>query len=219
MKRRITPGWAGGCERGGSGGTPAGASGGFTLVELLTGLVLLGLLLLAVGQFAHGSLASYRGTMTLIERGQLERAARDVVIQEIGLAGYGQGFLGALDGPVLLVATDPRPERSDAFLIHYIDERWLQEPQRRSIHFDVARDAMGTWNLYRREEGATRQPAVQDVTNLKLVALIAEDGRQVPPDSAWPEHAAGLILRLSFDWGQDRLAVIGFGMPQRIGRM
>ncbi len=192
---------------------------GFTLVELLVGMAVLGVVLLAVVQFAAGSWRNYRAAVRLIERSQIESTARDVVVQELGLAGYGLGLHGELPGATVEIGIGSGADRSDAFTVHYLEERWLAEPQRRSITIDVMRDSGGHSNLYRREETATRQPAVQEVTNLKLVALYDDRGQQVLAHEPWPAMVSGLMLQISFSWDSERLAFVSFGMPQPVARL
>lgn len=192
---------------------------GFTLVEILVGLVLLGLLLLGLGQYFTGSVRNYRESAAMLERVQLESTARNVVIRELSFAGYGSGFIGEFTGPTIEIGVADREDRSDTFRIQYLEERWLAEPEQREIIIDVARDSNGLWNLYRREQGATRQPAVQEITNLKLAALVTTDGKVLMPDEPWPAEIAAFMVQISFSWDTSRLAYIRFAAPQLLGRL
>ena len=192
---------------------------GFTLSEVLIGMAILAVLLLAISQYFTSSLSSYRRATEMLERVQLESIARNVVVKELSFAGYGQGLFGDFSGPTIEIGVSGREDRSDTFKVHYLEEQWLSAPVQRHVTIDVTRDASGTWNLYRREEGATRQPAVQDVTNLKLIALVALDGSLLLPHEAWPDEIAAFIVLLSFGWETSRTAYIGFSAPQRLGRL
>lgn len=192
---------------------------GFTLPEVLTGLVLMALLLLAVWQLLSGSLHSYRLAIDMNERVHLETVARNVVIQELSFAGYGLGFIGSFDGPTIEIGLVPDEDRSDTFRVHYLEERWLETPVQRHVTIDVARDAAGSYNLYRREEGASRQPAVQEVTNLKLASVVTVDGELLGRDDDWPAEIAAFIVSISFSWDTSRMAYINFSAPQRLERL
>lgn len=190
---------------------------GFTVPELLTGLLILGIVVAAAADYTQLALRHYRNTASMLERIQLESLARNAVIQEIGFAGYGGDFLGEFGGYTIEVGLGRNADTADTFRIHYLEERWLESPVERHITFDVARDSGGTWNLYRREEGGTRQPAVQDVTNLKVLGFVDQDGELVMPWAAWPEEVTAMIVQLSFSWGSQRAAYIPFISAQRLG--
>lgn len=190
---------------------------GFTLSELLTGLLVLGVLLVAGAEFTRLSVRQYRRAGSMMERVQLESTARNAVIQELGFAGYGRGFLGDFSGSTVEVRPGRDADTPDVFRIHYLEERWLETPQERHITFEVARDGSGTWNLYRREDGATRQPAVQDVTNLKLLSFVDGAGQLSTPWTPWPAEVTGMVVQLTFSWGTQRAAYIPFISAQRLG--
>lgn len=191
----------------------------YTLVELLIGLAILALLLTAAVHWAVGNIRTYQHTSSMLERVQLEATARNVVVQELSFAGYGRGFIGELGGPTIEIGLSGREDRSDTFRVHYLEERWLSEPVVRDITLDVMRDAAGESNLYRREQGATRQPAVQDVTNLKLLGLVSPQGDYIAVSEPWPEQVSAFLVQLSFAWDTSRVAYIGFAAPQRLGRL
>lgn len=192
---------------------------GFTLPEVLMSLVVLGLLLLAMGQYVTGSVRNYRQTAAMLERVQLESIARNVVVRELSFAGYGRGIIGEFSGPTIEIGVSDREDRSDTFRIHYLEEQWLAAPVQRQITIDVARDSGGIWNLYRREEGATRQPAVQEVTNLKLVGFVTAGGKVVSQAEPWPAEITAFVVQLSFSWDTSRLAYIAFAAPQQLGAL
>jgi prepilin-type N-terminal cleavage/methylation domain-containing protein len=192
--------------------------GGFTLAEVLTALALLAVVLLAVGHFTVGSVRTWRAALQLLERAQLTAVAEEVVLQELGLAGY---RLEAFDPPqaTVEISVNPHPERSDSVRVHYREERWLAAPQLQDITIDVTSDAQGNRNLYRREHGATRQPAVQGVTNLKLFRFIDGDGQLLDPAGVWPQRISGLVLLLSFEWNAQRFVIVQFGTPQLLAAL
>lgn len=186
---------------------------GFTLPEVLVALAITGIVLLVAWSFARSNLITYQQTMQLIEHAQLERAAADVVIQEIGLAGHGDGILGSLSGPAISVTTGGA---SDTVTVNYVEERWLAEPLVRSISFTQGKDSTGQPNLYRQEAGATRQPAVQEVTGFRVAAFIDESGTRQLPGGPWPARITGLLIELSFTWEHSRLVYVDFGVPREL---
>lgn len=192
---------------------------GYSLIELLISLAVLAVLMAAALHWAIGNIRSYQHTSSMLERVQLESIARNVVVHELSFAGYGRGFIGELGGATVQIGVADREDRSDTFRVHYLEERWLSEPLSRHITLDVMRDSAGQYNLYRREAGATRQPAVQDVTNLKLLGLVTADGTYVPASQPWPEEISAFIVRISFAWDTSRVAYIGFAAPQQLGKL
>jgi len=196
-----------------------GRNRAFTLPEVLMTLSITVILGLALMQFMTTTVSGYRAAADMAERVQLESTAANVVVMELSFAGYGDGMFGDLDGPTIEIGLSGREDRSDTFRVHYLEERWLETPVARNVTIDVKQDSKGGWNLYRREDGATRQPAVQDVTNLKLLGLITESGELLSPEAAWPERISAFIVQLSFSWETSRSAYIAFNSPQRIGKL
>ena len=190
---------------------------GFTLPEVLITLLIAGVIIVAAAEYASLTWTHYRKTGDTLNRIQLEAIARNAVVQELGFAGYGRGFLGEFDGNTIEVGLGATADSPDTFRIHYLEERWLEEPLERHITLDVARDSGGTWNLYRREEGATRQPAVQDVTNLKVTGFVDEEGQLRMPWTPWPATVTGMVVQLTFSWDTKRVAYIPFISAQRLG--
>ena len=198
----------------------ARAAGGFTVPELLIGLAVTAIMGLAIFQYLTSTVRSYRAASDMVDRVQLESMARNVVVAELSMAGNGAGLVGDLDGPTVEIGLASREDQSDTFTIRYLADRWLAEPEVRHITMDVARDSQGNWNLYRREEGATRQPAVQEVTNLKLLNFMNEAGEYVAASSPdWPDRIMAFVVRLSFGWGSERIALVRFLSPQELGRL
>lgn len=152
---------------------------GFTLVELLTALAILMLLLGALSSFTVGTCRSYRSAWS---HAQLSAVAEDVVLQELSLAGYGLVLHEASAAAATVgININARADLSDSVRMHHLEHRWRAQPEWQETTLDAATDGQGNWNLYRREAGATRQPAVQGVTNLKLHSFINEAREQILP--------------------------------------
>jgi hypothetical protein len=119
--------------------------------------------------------------------------------------------------PTLIVHKGAEASEPDAITVRYLEDRYLSESLHRVITFEIGRDRRGHSNLYRREESAVRQPAVEDVTNLKLLGYLRPDGSLVVSTEAMPIPAdlSGLALELTFDWQERHRFNVAFVNPQR----
>lgn len=191
---------------------------GSSLVEMLVACALLAMLLAAAAGVHAEARMSAAATEDIAQRGQLVELASELLHYHIGLAGH-RGLsdpLFDLAGPALSFSRGASQGGNDLLAVRYAEERWYQPAQLRALNFDVKRDSRGLWNLYQREEGATRQPAVQQVDGLKVTSFIAHDGSSLPADSPLPLDAVGIEMLLGFTWGETRPVTILFGGVQRV---
>jgi prepilin-type N-terminal cleavage/methylation domain-containing protein len=196
----------------------ANAAGrGFSLAEMLVACALLSLLLLSASAVHVEARRSTSLSEEVALRGQVIELASELLHYHLALAGHHGVNEPAADlgGPAMSIAAGATPG-GDRMGVRYLEERWYREPEVRTLYFDVKRDSNGTWNLYQREAGATRQPAVQLVNALELVAYIAPDGSLLPSDTAPPLEARGLELELGFAWGETRRITVPFAGVQRV---
>lgn len=191
---------------------------GLSLAETVVACALLSLLLGATAAMQKGTRRAATLSESTVARGQLTELASELLRYHLGLAGYRGAVAEQQDGePALLLARGAGQGGSDVLTVRYVEERWYREPLERVLHFDVKRDGRGLWNLYQREHGATRQPAVQEVNGLAVLAFLTPDGPPLPADTPLPLEAAGLELLLDFTWGQSRTVTIPFGTAQLVG--
>lgn len=189
---------------------------GTTLLEMLLACALLGMLLLAITGAHVKALEASEVNEAVALRGQVAELATELLEYHLGLAGH-RGLKESLDlaGPALSFS---RPARggSDALAVRYVEERWYGQPELRVLRFDVRRDSAGRWNLYLQEEGANRQPAVQDVSGLRVERVVTVEGESLPGDAQLPLDVVALVLRLEFSWGEDRTVTIGLPRVVRL---
>ena len=192
--------------------TILGRERGSTLLEMLLASSLLAMLLLAAAQAqVHGREAN-EASREAGHRAQIVELASELVDYHLGLAGHrGLGAPRDLGGPAL--ALEANPTASDAVAVRYVEERWYEEPTLRALHIDVRRDGSGRWNLYLREEGSTRQPAVQQVSGFDVTGLVLADGTSAPPEVGSPVEVTAIQVRLEFAWGESRDLTIALPGP------
>ena len=192
------------------------AESGTTLLEMLLACALLAMLLLAATGAHVKALEASDLSEEVGFRGQVTELATELLEYHLGLAGH-RGLTASLDlgGPALSLS---RPARggSDALAVRYVEERWYSQPELRVLRFDVRRDSGGRWNLYLQEEGANRQPAVQNVSALRVERVITVEGESLPGDTRLPLDVVALVLRLEFTWGEERTVTIGLPRVVRL---
>ncbi|HEX7003176.1 MAG TPA: hypothetical protein VF168_03210 [Trueperaceae bacterium] len=177
---------------------------GSSLLEMLLACTLLGMLLLAAAQAQLYGRQANEVNEEAGHRGQIAELASELLGYHLGMAGHrGLNELRDLGGPALAI-TRGAGGASDALTVRYVEERWYEEPTLRALRIDVRRDGEGRWNLYLREEGATRQPAVQQVRGLHLTGVVLADGSVWGADAALPAEVVALQVRLEFTWGESR---------------
>lgn len=167
----------------------AGAGRGFTLIEALVALAVAAV----VGVLAAASLRTERTqaaalTDVLSRRTALDLAA-ELLAEEIGFGASRQFSEVAatveevesevwLDSPQLTISLDTGGPATggggDALTIVFVDERLSGPPVLRTLTFEAAPDSAGVWQLYRRPGSSSRQPLVEGVTALSVVALIGD---------------------------------------------
>lgn len=157
---------------------------GFTLVEALIALFIAA----AVGVIASASLRGERGQAAALADTLARHSAADLaaelLAEELSLAASSP--LSALnwtpDGHVpspwdseahLIVTLAGAALGEDLLSVRYFDERVAGAPLLRDLTFESAVDSSGTHQLYRRPDGASRQPLVEGVTGLSVIGVVA----------------------------------------------
>ena len=186
---------------------------GTTLLEMVLACALLGLLLVCALAAQTSAREANEVNRETGHRSQIGELAAELLTYHLSAAGHrGLAELQDLGGPPLALGNDV-VSGSDALTVRYVEERWYEQPTLRVLHFDVKRDSGGRWNLYLREEGATRQPAVQKVSGLQVERMILADGSSVTGDAALPVEVVALQLRLDFAWGDSRRLTVALPAP------
>jgi len=191
---------------------------GFTLLELLLALTLLGMLLLVFGRVLISSYRASQLGSELFERDLLRKVATDVVRYDVRLAGYlgsGSPVTMAAGLPTLAVERG-RVGDSDEIQVRYLEDRYLEPPRLREITFSVAKDSRNVYNLYRREGSGRRQPAVAGVSGLTVVGVLTPSGAVLDPleESLLHRRVTALVIELTFSWGEAVSFVVPLEMPQ-----
>lgn len=160
---------------------PRGGITGLTLAEVLVALLVSAI----IGTLCAGALRSERGQSAAVSEALDARTAIDLaaelLAEEVGLAGSRPYTIDRVDlasseaeawllAPQIVVhAAEGEGHRVS---VTFIDERTAGPPALKTLTFEVAQDAGGAWQLYRRSGSASRQPLVAGVTDLDVVALI-----------------------------------------------
>lgn len=190
---------------------------GAALIEMLVACTLLSLLLFTATAVHAGARRASQLSQELAHRSQVIELSTELLRYHVGLAGHrGVSAPADLEGPALAVLRPSSSGASDALSVRYSEERWYSPPSIRSLRFDVKRDTKGLWNLYQREEGARRQPAVQRVSGLRIESFSKADGGIVPADSTLPLDATAVTLQIEFDWGESRLLTVRLPGVQQV---
>ena len=173
---------------------------------------LLSAVLLAAGSAQVRALEANAASREADHRAQVAELAAEVLGYHLGLAGHrGLADLVELGGPGLTLARSGAGPH--ALAVRYLEERWSGEPVLRALRLEVGKDGRGEWNLYLREEGAVRQPAVQGVSGLRVTGLVLPDGRLLAGDAPLPATVAALELLVEFAWGGRRALTVTFSRP------
>lgn len=187
---------------------------GFTLIELLVASVIMVVILSALGSLFVSTSRAYRVNDKASTLQQSADAAGQLLSYEIGLAGYkgstnaaaSRQFktLGLVDTSTLTIIKGASAIASDRITVRYFEDRFESTVEQLIITLDAIPSG-SAHNLYRKLEkqnsiGITgyapdRQPAVEDVYNLKVLKYIKEDGSEVTSLTDATELAA---LRLEF---------------------
>lgn len=191
---------------------------GITLIELVVACALLSLLLLAAGSVSVQARQAATSSEQTAYRGQLVELTAEFLRYHVGMAGHqGTGATRTdLAGPPLAVAIGEGSSESDLLAVRYLEDRWRSEPVLRAFRFEARKDGSGNWNLYRQEPGSYRQPAVQEVTSIELLAYLAADGRSYPASTPLPLKAVALEVEVGFAWGAKRTLLLPLGEELRI---
>lgn len=186
---------------------------GWTLVELLVALALtavLGTLLLGA---ARGTVRLGAAVEESSDRDGARRVAAALLRHALESAGR-----GGLE-PALRFEADGAGERGDVLHVAYRREAWHVEPVTVRAAYFAATDGAGRPNLYRRPEGAVRQPLVLGVEALRVVGGVAPDGRTLTrADLVDGVRLEALRVRLRDAWGQSATVTAQVGFAPRLQR-
>jgi prepilin-type N-terminal cleavage/methylation domain-containing protein len=195
---------------------------GFTLLELLIAAAIMAIILAALGALFVSSSQAYRTTVRVTERQQEAEAAIQLLVHEIGLAGYrGVGehdanrtFSG--DGRTLVI-THGVGTAPDTVQVRYFEDRFL--PGERLVTFGVNAERR---TIFRQEGAGEAQDIVSNVTNLQVIQYIRRDGIrvEVPPEEPRPpipENLAAINLEITFADNSVWRFPVGLSNPQTTG--
>lgn len=209
---------------------------GFTLVELLVSSTIMVVILSALGSLFIGTNRAYRVNEEVSERQQSADAAAQLLSYEIGLAGYRGSTQVAnsntFAGSTLLLTKGA----SDTIEVRYYEDRNATSVDELIVTFSVSSNTFYRKQLKEKDtqatkDATTRQPAIQNVKNLKVVGYILNNGKEYPRDPAvthaWiepytltsditPYTLVALKLELTFTDDLKKRVVIGIDNPQQI---
>lgn len=190
---------------------------GFTLVELLVASVIMVTILGALGSLFLSTSKAYRVNDKVSTLQQSADAAGQLLSYEIGLAGY-KGSTDAASSnsrkfvtltlvptSTLTIIKGASATESDTITVRYFEDRFTDTVEQLVITLNAVPSGSNR-NLYRRQEKQKdidvlpynqpdRQPAVEDVYNLKVLRYIKKDGSEVTSLTNATDLAA---LRLEF---------------------
>lgn len=178
---------------------------GFTLIEVLVVLAIGALLITMVAGFMRSTRHSAATVNAHADDALALQLAAELLREELRLAGAqtwppldvpGIDDVAAWLAPALVVAT---VGAGHSLRLRFLDHRLAGAPLPRDLTFEVAVDASGESQLYRRAAGAARQPFVGGVTALRLVATVDVNGSLSPWSGQPPSEPtmAALVLELS----------------------
>ncbi|MBS3966570.1 MAG: prepilin-type N-terminal cleavage/methylation domain-containing protein [Truepera sp.] len=195
---------------------------GFTLLELLIASAILIIILAALGALFASSSQAYRSNVRVTERQQEAETAIQLLIHEIGLAGYrgvGQhdadrAFSG--DGRTLVI-THGVSGAPDTVQVRYFEDRFL--PGERLVTFGINAESR---TIFRREGTGEPQDIAANVVDLQVIQYIRRDGIRVEvpregPIPPVPGNLAALNLEITFVDGSLWRFPIGLNNPQTTG--
>jgi prepilin-type N-terminal cleavage/methylation domain-containing protein len=195
---------------------------GFTLLELLIAAAIMTIILAALGALFASSSQAHRTTVRVTERQQEAEAAIQLLVHEIGLAGYrGVGqhdpnrtFGG--DGRTLVI-THGSGTAPDTVQIRYFEDRF--SPGERLVVFGV-NTARRT--IFRQEGTGEAHDIVSNVTNLQVIQYIRRDGIRVDvppaePRPPIPDNLAAINLEITFANNTVWRFPVGLSNPQTTG--
>lgn len=176
---------------------------GLTLIELLVALAvsaIIALTLVALARSTSGSEAAFDAAT--VPRQTLDLAGA-LLTEELALAAAvpwpaADEVEGLPDGLAPRAYVTPGLRLSvvaggHRVAMRYVDDRLAAGPLARSVAFEVGSDASGTSQLYRGSEGASRQPLVEGIDTVRVVA-VAQAGALVAPSEAAADVPVGALL-------------------------
>lgn len=176
---------------------------GFTLLELLIASAIMIIILTALGALFVSSSQAYRSNARVTERQQEAEAAVQLLVHEIGLAGYrgvGQHDVNRVfggDGRTLVI-THGAGGAPDTVQIRYFEDRFL--PGERLVTFGINTERR---TIFRREGAGEPQDIVSSVVDLQVIQYIRRDGIRVEvplvgPIPQIPGNLAAINLEIIF---------------------
>jgi type II secretory pathway pseudopilin PulG len=211
-------------------GGPVGSrrAAGLTLVETLVALAVAAILLVGFASLvANARRTAVKSVVTSDATRALDLAA-SLLSEEVRLAGSvpwprpdsveGTDDLDAFVATGLWLDTYPAADGDSAtaggervsLRLRYVDARLAGEPVARDVTFEIGVDGRGVPQLYRRAGGAARQPLVEGVGALRLLAVV-EDGLLIAPPVPGTFRPSALVLEVSLDAAWAGLAGAGAG--------
>jgi type II secretory pathway pseudopilin PulG len=192
----------------------AGRSGlGFTLVETVVAVAISALILASVAAVASSARRAAAAAEEQALRAQLRSASHAILVSELGRAGAAPIWLtGAPSVPPPYLTITLGQGRSDTVGVRYLDTAMRSDPAERQIAFSASRDRTGSPNLYLRVGSGSRQPALQGIESIEVVALV-RGGQLLPPALGDPTGVDGIVLRVRFGWGEVQQLTIPFAAP------
>lgn len=192
---------------------------GFTLLELLIASAIMIAILSALGALFVSSSQAYRSNVRVTERQQEAEAAIQLLVHEIGLAGYrgvgqhdaNRAFGG--DGRTLII-THGAGMAPDTVQIRYFEDRFL--PGERLVKFGVNAERR---TIFRREGAGEPQDIVSNVIDLQVAHYIRRDGIRVEAVAgvSIPGNLAAINLEITFADNSVWRFPIGLNNPQITG--
>lgn len=180
---------------------------GLTLVEVLVTLAVSAVVLGLVGSLLGSARAASTAQMMATQPDRALDLAAELLVEEIGLAGFRPWRLAAAESEAAVVITSAGS--GNAVQINFVDDRLAGPALDRSLTFEVREDGDGVPQLYRRSGAASRQPLVAGVTALVVESLVTSSGTLVEAVSGSAYTGVrGLVLRLEGEDGASRVAVV-----------
>ncbi len=189
---------------------------GFTLIELLITAVILGVILVLLGDIFVSTRRGYQVNETVSTERQNVQAVNELLQYDIGLAGYRCTDSGATSRSFAanpLEVTDGASGAPDTITAQYYEDRFTSGGGSGCISHTVTYSVQdGT--LYRTDNG-DKQPAVKGVSNLQVSSWLDDSNSEFITSSRPEDKAlAGIGITIDFTTGASEIITIGLQNPQ-----